>query len=424
MADSDYTIDLRTRSPVWARLLSTIFGGTLTTPEKGSQLGRQSASGMVGQSSVTDERAMQISAVWACVRIITAVTASLPLDVYVRKNGVREKADLTHPLARLLKYRPNQYMTALEFREAMTMQLCFYGNSYALIERNKAGDIISLLPMKSANMDVKLDDKGELVYEYKRDGKMARFKHHEIFHLKGFGFTGLTGLSPIAFATQSVGVSVAMEDQQREFYANGAKQPKILTTGNAVLTKEQRAQVEQNFEEISSGPVRKRLWVLEAGFDTKDIGISPQDAETLAARKFQVAEIARFFGGIPPHLIGDMEKSTSWGSGIEQQNLGFLQYVLTPYLSRWEEAIWRWLVPSSEIDNLHAEHNIEGLLRGDSASRADFMTKLVGNGLMTINEARKLDNRPPLEGGDVATRQMQNVPINQPTQPNPAQSGV
>lgn len=422
MADTDYSIDLRTRSPFWARLASFFVGGRLVTPENGSQTGDVSATGQIGESSVTDERTLQISTVWACVRLISTVSASLPLDVYKTENNERSKVGIDNPLARLLTYRPNQYMTAVEFREAMTMQLCFYGNAYALIERNTVDDVISLIPLQSANMDVRLEGK-KIVYVYKRDSEYARFSQRDIFHLKGFGFTGLTGLSPIAFAAKTAGVAVAMEDNQRDFYANGAKSPQLLFTGGQVLNKDQRAQVEQNFQEIAGGPVRKRLWVIEGGFTTQPIGVTPQDAETMSARKFQVSEIARFFG-VPPHLVGDVEKSTSWGSGIEQQNLGFLQYTLSPYLTRWEQSIWRWLVKPSEVGTYHAEHNLEGLLRGDSAARAAFMTALVNAGLLTINEGRRLDNRPPLPGGDVATRQSQNVPITQLGQPDPANRGV
>lgn len=422
MADTDYSIDLRTRSPFWARLASFFVGGRLVTPEKGSQGGPISATGTVGDSVITDERALQISTVFACVRLISSVTASLPLDVYETQDNDRHKVGLDNPLARLLRYSPNRFMTAVEFRTAMTMQLCFYGNAYALIERNSAGDVISLIPLMSVNMDPRLEN-GRIVYRYRRDTEYADFKQAEIFHLKGFGFNGLVGLSPIAFAAKTAGVAVAMEDQQRDFYGNGAKSPQILMTGDKVLSKEQRGQLEENFKEIAGGPVRKRLWILEAGFSTQSIGVSPQDAETMASRKFQVSELARFFG-VPPHLVGDVEKSTSWGSGIEQQNLGFLQYTLSPYLDWWEQSIWRWLVKPADLGRYHAEHNLDGLLRGDSAARASFMGTMADKGLRTINELRRLDNMPPLPGGDVATRQSQNVPITQLGNPNPASSGV
>lgn len=422
MTDKQYSIDLRTNNGWFARLASFFVGGRLVTPEQGSQTGPVSAQGTLGDSSVTDERILQISTVWRCVSLISTLTACLPLDVFeTDKSGNRTKVDLSNPLARLLRYSPNQYMTAQEFREAMTMQLCFYGNAYALIERNKSGDVISLLPLLSANMDVRMEGKN-LIYKYQRDKEFAKFKHSEIFHLKGFGFNGLVGLSPIAHACKTAGTAVAMEDQQREFYANGAKSPKILTTGDKVLSKEQRGQVEENFKEIAGGPVKKRLWILEGGFKAEDIGVSPQDAETMASRKFQVSELARFFG-VPPHLVGDVEKSTSWGTGIEQQNLGFLQYTLQPFISRWENCVSRWLLKPGDVGKYHAEHNLDGLLRGDSASRAAFMKAMGESGLRTINEMRRLDNYPPLEGGDVAYRQAQYVPINQLSK-EPHESGA
>jgi len=422
MADTDYSIDLRTRSPIWARIASFFVGGRLTSPDKGSQTGPVSASGVVGDSAVNDERSLQISTVFACVRLISSVTACMPLDVFETTGDNRTKAPLTNPLARLLRYMPNQFMTAFDFRAAMTMQLCFYGNAYALIERNSAGDVISLVPLLSVNMDVRLEGK-RVVYRYRRDNAYADFKQSEIFHLKGFGFNGLVGLSPIAFGAKTAGVAIAMEDQQRDFYANGAKAPQILSTGDKTLSKAQRDQLDENFKEISGGPVKKRLWILEANFTTQPIGVSPQDAETMAARKFQVSELARFFG-VPPHLVGDVEKSTSWGSGIEQQNLGFLQYTLDPYLEIWETGILRWLVKPSDLGKLHAEHNRAGLLSGDSTARANYMKTEVDTGLLTINEGRRINNRPPLPGGDVATRQSQNVPLTQLGQTNPAPSGV
>lgn len=422
MADTDYSIDLRTRSPFWARMASFFVSGRLVSPDKGSQTGPVSAQGTVGESVISDERALQIATVFACVRLISTVSAGLPLDVFETKGDDRLKVGMSNPLARLLRFSPNQFMTAVEFREAMTMQLCFYGNAYALIERNSVGDVISLMPLLSVNMDVRLENK-RVVYRYRRDNEYANFKASEIFHLKGFGFNGLVGLSPIAFAAKTTGVAVAMEDQQRDFYANGAKSPQLLSTGDKTLSDEQRDQIEENFKEISGGPVRKRLWILEAGFTTQPIGVSAQDAETMAARKFQVSELARFFG-VPPHLVGDVEKSTSWGSGIEQQNLGFLQYTLSPYLNRWEYAIERWLLKPGDVGRYHAEHNIDGLLRGDSTARANFMGTLADKGLRTINELRRLDNMPPLPGGDVATRQSQNVPITQLGNPDLASSGV
>ncbi len=423
MAEPQYSIDLRTNNGLWARLASWFVGGRLVTPNQGSQTGPVSAGGALGDSQITDERILQIATVWRCVSLISTLTACLPINVFeTYGEDNRAKVGMDNPLARLLRYSPNQYMTAQDFRESMTMQMCFYGNAYALIERNSVGDVVSLIPLQSANMDVRLEGK-RIVYRYQRDQNFANFEQHEIFHLKNFGFNGLVGLSPIAHASRSGGVAVAMEDQQREFYANGAKSPKILSVGDRVMTKEQRDQVEKNFTEIAGGPVRRRLWILEAGFEAHDIGVSPQDAETLSARKFQVSELARFFG-VPPHLVGDVEKSTSWGTGIEQQNLAFLQYTLQPYISRWENGIQRWLIKPRDVGRFHAEHNLDGLLRGDSASRAAFMKAMSEAGTRTINELRRLDNFPPLPGGDIATRQAQYVPITELGSKEPRNRGA
>lgn len=170
MADTDYSIDLRTRSPFWARMASILTGGRLVTPDNGSQMAGTSAHGTVGESVVSDERNMSISTVWACIRLISTVTASLPLDVFETVDNQRKKVGNQNPLAKLLRFRPNNFMTALEFREAMTMQLCAYGNAYAHVERNSVGDVISLLPLMSANMDVRLDGKN-VIYWYRRDSE-------------------------------------------------------------------------------------------------------------------------------------------------------------------------------------------------------------------------------------------------------------
>ncbi|MDF3681049.1 phage portal protein, partial [Enterobacter hormaechei] len=191
MEEPKYTIDLRTNNGWWAKLQSWFVGGRLVTPNQGSQTGPVSAHGHLGDSSINDERILQISTVWRCVCLVSTLTACLPMDVFeTDEKDNRKKVDLSNPLARLLRYSPNQYMTAQEFREAMTMQLCFYGNAYALVDRNSAGDVISLLPLQSANMDVKLVGK-KVFYRYQRDSEYANFSQKEIFHLKGFGFTGL-----------------------------------------------------------------------------------------------------------------------------------------------------------------------------------------------------------------------------------------
>ena len=236
-------------------------------------------------------------------------------------------------------------------------------------------------------MEVRLSDNGKILsIATRRDTEYADFSQKEIFHLKGFGFNGLTGLSPLAFSAKSAGVAIAMEDNQREFFANGAKSPQILMTDGKVLTKEQRGQLEENFKEIAGGR-SKSGFGSESGFTTQPIGVSPQDSEILSA---QIS--GRRTGAILRRASTSGRRCGQnhlWGSGIEQQNLGFLQYTLKPYLDRWEYSIERWLVKESEQGIIHAEHNLDGLLRGDSTSRASFMQIMVNTGIRTVNEVPK-----------------------------------
>lgn len=405
-------LDIRVNNGLWARFWSFLAGGRLTSNDSGNQMAGVSSGGAVGNSSINDIRITQISTVYACIRLITTMVGGMPLDCFkTNADGTRTKDNTTN-IADIFR-KPNPFMNGLEFIEAMTMNLAAYGNAYALVQRNSAGDVIMMMPLQAARMVVSLSPDGKKVqYIYTRDGEKATFQQKEIFHIKGFGFNGLVGLSPLAFATKAAGVAVAMEDNQRDFYANGAKSPQILMTDGKVLSREQRNQLEQNFKDIAGGPVERRLWVLEAGFTTQAIGVSPNDAETLASRKFQVSELARFFG-VPPFMVGETEKSTSWGTGLEQQNLAFIQSTIKPYIDRWEAAIVDQLIKPADKGKIHMEFNLNALMRGDSASRSAYYVAMKGAGIMTINECRRLENLPAITGGDVAMQQAQNVPITQ-----------
>lgn len=408
MADS---ISITQPGSWWGRVAHTVSGwfvggGASAGTRAESRLGQVSAAGVVGDVVLTDERAMRVAAVWACVRIISESISALPLGVYTRDAAGRVvSVKPTHQLYHLLKISPNALMAPVDFMGAVVFLLCFYGNAYAYKKRNGQGAVVALQLLDARRMDVLLDGE-QMVYRYHRDGQYTDFTADEVVHFRGFSRDGLVGLSPIAHSSNAVGVAVAMEDHARDFYANGAKTPKILTTGEQLLTDDQRAQVKKNFSEIASGPARERLWVLEAGFDTKDIGVSPADAQMLEQRKLQVGEIARIFG-VPPHLIGDVERSTSWGSGIEQQNIGFLQHTLRPYIVRIEQTIRKSLIAPQERASVWVEFKLDGLLRADTATRGAFLTQMVTNGIYTINEARKYENKPPVEGGDVPM-----VPLN------------
>jgi HK97 family phage portal protein len=363
--------------------------------------------------------------------------AALPLNFYKGDTGERERVR-NLDLVRMFTEQPNEYMTAQEFREAMTMQLVLFGNAYAYRQKNGAGKTISLDIMQAECMDVIRKIDGEIRYIYQR-GKLSNyaefyqyvyndtkddyayyeqfssvvrvFKPTDIFHLKGFGTTGLTGLSPLAYARNVLGMATNAEDYGRNFFKNGGKPSGVLMV-DKVLTKEQRAAIRDNFEGLSNYQTNNRLWVLEASMKYQAISIPPEDAQFLTSRQFEIGEIARFFN-VPTTLLNHGDKASTMGNSLEQQNQSFVTYCLTPYLLRWENVIKRTIIAEwgSRQEGLFAEHNVEGLLRADSKGRASFYEIMTRNGIMTRNECRAKENLPPVDGGDFATAQAQNIPL-------------
>ena len=396
---------------------SRIFGGAgLDNPDQGPQssgsASHQTESGLV----LTDERALSITAVWSCVRLISETVASLPLAVYERTPDGR--APVTdHYLWGLLRESPNDMMDPLAFREAMTMQLALYGNGYAKIERNNAGKPYALTPLKADQM-TPVKEAGTVTYHYQTDKGEHIFAKDSIFHLKGFGPDGIVGLSPLAYARHTLGISASADKYAGHSFAKGGRPRGVMTT-DRILTPDQRATLKRIYEGIGD-QTSDGTWVLEAGVDYKGIDIPPDDMQMLQSRAFQLSEVARTFR-VPSFLINDTEKSTSWGTGLEQTNLAFLTYTLRPYLTRWESTISHALLDRTQRRKYFVEHNVEGLLRADSAARASFYSQMVQNGLYSRNEVRKKENMPPVPGGDDLTIQVNLTPVDQlPTvQPQP-----
>ena len=374
-----------------------------------------------------DTRAMQIAAVWSCVRLLSEATATLPLPLYQREaNGGRIRAT-NHPAYALMADAPNPYMTALEFREAMTAQLALYGNAYAHIVRNGAGTPFALFPLRADRMEVLRLPDGSVTYVYNVDvqstwvdaagqymsnnivnAQKVVLASETVFHIKGFGTDGYVGYSPLAFAANTLGLTVASERYASKFFASGGKPSGVLML-DRVLTKQQRADIRASFAGMAQAELGS-MWVLEASMKYQPISIAPGEAQLLDSRHFSVIEIARYFR-VPPHLIFDMERSTTWGAGLEQQNMAFLQYSLMPYLKRWELACDKYLLPENDRQTYYFEHLIDSLMRADSAGRADLFTKYANNGIMTRNEIRRAENLEALEGGDTLTVLSNLVPL-------------
>ena len=374
--------------------------------------------------SVNERSAMQMTAVYACVRILSESIAGLPLHMYrYEEDGSKTKA-VEHPLYHLLHDEPNPEMTSFIFRETLMSHLLLWGNAYAQIIRNGKGDIIALYPLMPNRMKVERDAKGQLYYEYqtmKEDAptmKVAVYQldPSEVLHVPGLGFDGLVGYSPIAMAKNAIGLAIAAEEYGSKFYANGAAPSGVLEHPNVL---KDPAKVRDSWNAAFGGSSNShRVAVLEEGMKYTPISISPNEAQFLETRKFQINEIARIFR-VPPHMVGDLEKSSF--SNIEQQSLEFVKYTLNPWVCRWEQALQRALLSDDEKGKYFFRFNVEGLLRGDYQSRMNGYATARQNGWMSANDIRELENldRIPAElGGDLYLVNGNMLPLSQVEQNN------
>lgn len=385
----------------WIRGLFTSGG----TRQKGLQIGAPHHS-FAPAVPVTLDSALQISTVWACVRLLAESVSALPIKVYRTDGGVRRE-DPDHPLARLFAGRLNRLgQNSLEFFETMTWQLALLGNAYAIIQRNTRGDIIGLEPMMTQQMEVILTDQG-VVYQYTDASNVKVYDQSRIWHVKLMG-NGVIGMSPLDYARNSVGIAAAIDRRVSKIYSNGAKPAGVLTI-DRLLTKEQREKIKENFKDLKEGD-EDRLFVLEADMKYQQISMSPQDIEMLSSIKFRVEDLCRFFG-VPSILVNDNGASTAWGSGIQQIVTGFYRLGLRPYLERYESSAVQWLLPPEERRTVEIEFDFNALTRSDRAERIRMQKEAVTGALMTPNEARAEEGLPPIDGGDQLYMQQQMVPI-------------
>lgn len=347
---------------------------------------------------VNERTAMQTTAVYACVRVLAETLASLPLHTYKRTERGKEKA-LEHRLYYLLHDEPNPEMTSFVFRETLMSHLLLWGNAYAQVVRDGWGKVLGLYPLMPDKMTVKRSPGGELYYEYRRDTESVLLRRDEVFHIPGLGFDGLVGYSPIAMAKNAIGMAIATEEYGAKFFANGANPGGVLEHPGVVKDPKR---VRDSWNAVYQGSSNAhRIAVLEEGMKFQPVGIPPEQAQFIATRKFQINEIARIFR-IPPHMIGDLEKSSF--SNIEQQSLEFVKYTLDPWVSRWEQAIQKTLFKENEKKEYFVKFNVDGLLRGDYASRMAGYATGRQNGWLSSNDIRELEdmNRIPEElGGDL-----------------------
>ena len=363
--------------------------------------------GSVAGKYVTERSAMQMTAVYSCVRILAEAVAGLPLHLYRYKEGGGKEKATDHPLYLLLHDEPNPEMSSFVFRETLMTHLLLWGNAYAQVIRNGKGEVIALYPLMPNKMSVDRDENGQLYYTYTHAPEEAKtaelgrviLRPADVLHIPGLGFDGLVGYSPIAMAKNAIGLAIATEEYGAKFFANGAAPSGVLEHPGTIKDPNRVREAWQS--QFGGSSNSGKIAVLEEGMKYTPISISPEQAQFLETRKFQINEIARIFR-IPPHMIGDLEKSSF--SNIEQQSLEFVKYTLDPWVIRWEQSIARTLLNPDEKQTYFVKFNLEGLLRGDYASRMNGYATARQNGWMSANDIRELENLdriPPEMGGDL-----------------------
>lgn len=341
---------------------------------------------------VTEEKALCLPAVWSAVNRISSTVASLPLHVYRRRDGGKEKAP-QHPVYPLLHDAPNPFMTAIQFRRALTAHVLLWGNGYAYIERNGAGDVVALWPLSPAStypVWVKVNGEKQIVYITTVDGEQLRLMDYEVLHVAGLGFDGLRGYSVIAMEREAVGLGLAMQEMTGRVIDNNAVPPIVLKHPGRPDFETQK-KIVQAFTAGVSGENRGKVGIVAEGIDVEELGMPLKDAEFLAQRNYTVQDIARIFN-IPASMLEASDKAPTYASA-EQFNQWFVQHTCRPWLVTWEQAISLRLFTGLERKRYFAEHSVEGLLRGDSQARADFYTKMFQIGVFSINDIRELENQ-------------------------------
>lgn len=374
---------------LWRSWMRGLFGG-LWNPETGPQRAGPYAYANEAGQDVSDSRALQLSAVFRSIRIISEVAALCPMCGYKKlPNGDREELPESHWLQQLIAY-PNETQTGEEWRETMYAQGAGWGNGYSQIVPNDAGRATELWAYKVGNMDVFRQRDRTLEYKYPNmDGIQETLPPGRVFHMRMFSPDGVMGLSPLSMARESLGLTVGAERYASSFFAQGGR-PAGVMTSEKLLTDKQREQIRKEFAELggSNGNTGKRFWLLEGHLKYSAITVSPEDMQMLQTRQFQVSDIARFFG-VPLFLLMESSKDTAWGTGLEQQNLGFLAYTLNTYLKRMCTTFnWR-IIPPAERSKIFVDIDVNPLTALDSVALKELLASFSSNAIMTRNEIRR-----------------------------------
>jgi HK97 family phage portal protein len=359
--------------------------------------GALSASG----AAVTADSGMRIATAWRCIHIIAGACGNMPLDLYRRVGEDKRVPAANLPLRQVLTRRPNGWQTPKQFRGMLTAHKLLHGAGYAL-KITSRGQVIELWPLKDPTRvkPRQLDDMS-IVYDYQREnGSTVTFTQADILHLRGLSLDGVNGLGVIRHAREAMGLALQTEKAGANLFRQGVLAGGALTTDNA-LSEQAYGRLKQSIEDHNAGAENAhKMMILEEGLKLDAGYMSAEDAQFLETRKFQRNDIAMFFG-VPPFMLGDTEKSTSWGAGIEQQGIGFVQYTLEDHFKDWEETIARDLLDPKADRDVFARLDPRGLMRGDIKTRQGFYVAMLQWGVFSPNEVRALEDVNPREGGDV-----------------------
>lgn len=351
---------------------------------------------------VNNESAMRVAAVYACVRIIAGAVSSMPIKLY--RPGRQRDTDDANKLAQLISTKPNHWQTSKQWRKLMQAQKLLNGNAYSLIA-GTARNPVALYPLDPSRMEVRQQDDLSLLYRYRRkNGSIEAFRQDEILHIMGMSMDGITGLSTIGYAREAIGLAMRGEEHGAKLHKAGMQVASVLKFPTS-LSEEAYKRLEDGLEKYRGTENAHKTLILEEGGDFAAT-MTNADAQWLENRKFQRSDIFMFFG-LPPHMAGDTEKATSWGTGIEQQSQGFVAYTLDDDLTEWEQVLNAKFLG----DGRYFQFVRAALVRGDIKTRYTAYQIGMMSGFLTPNECREKEDLPPVEGGDTIRVPLNSTPI-------------
>jgi HK97 family phage portal protein len=396
---------IKTASTFWPVSMFGSFGGMGTSPRNTGIQYAGPSYGVTPSAPVNFDSAMQISAVWGAVKIISETVGSLPFNIY-RITPTGRVIATNHPLHRVFNRKPNRYQTPVEFWESMAMNLAVTGNAYA--KKLTVGKrIVGLLPISSSQIVTDLHKDGSVTHTYTSGIGVQVLSSDEVWHVKLMG-NGIIGLSPLAYARNAIGIGIATDNRVTKMYSNGAKAAGVLYVSSK-LTPEQRAGFKSKYADLAEGN-NDSLIVLEEGYKYDQVSMSPKDIEMMDSRRFQIEDIGRFFG-VPSILLNQTYGQSSLGSNVYEIVNGFYKIGLRPYLEKFESSVSRWLLSDTDAEEYEVEFDFDALLRADTSTRLQANREAINSAQMTPNEARAREGLTALPGGDQLLIQGAMIPI-------------